>query len=68
MASLRLLEMAAQDISKWWLAGMPIDETHNWIAYTLVSGGADITNHFCHSVLLPHRCDRIIYSFANMVF
>jgi hypothetical protein len=41
-----LIEMAVEDFRKWWLAGMPMAETHNWFPYTLLSGGADITNQF----------------------
>jgi hypothetical protein len=40
-----LLEMAAHDIGKWWLAGMSGLETKDWFAYTL-HGGADITDQY----------------------
>ena len=39
----RLMEVAFDDISKWWLAGMPLDLTRDWFPY-LVGGGVDITN------------------------
>jgi hypothetical protein len=39
----RLMEVAFENISKWWLAGMPLDLTRDWFPY-LVGGGVDITN------------------------
>lgn len=42
-----LLEVAIQNLDKWWLAGMSIVETQNWFPYHReASGGADITNQF----------------------
>jgi hypothetical protein len=42
-----LLDMAIKNLGKWWLAGMAIIETKDWMPYTLaVSGGADITNQY----------------------
>lgn len=43
----RLLDMAFQNLDKWWLAGMPIRETQSWFPYVLaLTGGADMTNQF----------------------
>jgi hypothetical protein len=42
-----LLDVAINNINKWWLAGMPIIETKDWIPYSLAAtGGADITNQY----------------------
>jgi hypothetical protein len=43
----RLLDMAFQNLDKWWLAGMPIRDTQRWFPYVLaLTGGADLTNQF----------------------
>ena len=39
----RLMEVAFNDISLWWFAGMPLDLTKDWFPY-LVGGAVDITN------------------------
>jgi len=42
-----LIDISMQNLEKWWIAGMPIKETHDWFPYTsdaLV--GADITNQY----------------------
>jgi hypothetical protein len=42
-----LLEMTVRDFEKWWIAGMPMEETAHWFPYMLeTTGGADITNEF----------------------
>jgi len=42
-----LMDMAAQHVSQWGLAGMPIKETGPWFPYQLTAtGGADITNQY----------------------
>jgi len=43
-----LMEMAAQDIGKWWLWGMPVADTEGWFPYKLAAtlGGSDITNQY----------------------
>lgn len=42
-----LMDMAARNIGKWWLWGMPIAQTADWFPYDLeATGGADITNQF----------------------
>lgn len=42
-----LLDIAFQNIDKWWLAGMPILDTSQWFPYTNgYTGGADMTNNF----------------------
>lgn len=42
-----LLEMAIKNFNLWWLAGMPIIQTKEWMPYILESsGGADITNQY----------------------
>ena len=42
-----LMDIAFKNLSKWWLAGMPIAMTKNWFPYRLrVTGGADITNQY----------------------
>ena len=43
----RLIDMAYQNLDKWWLAGMPISDTIDWFPYFQAgTGGADITNQF----------------------
>ncbi|MGO9373411.1 MAG: hypothetical protein ACLQBD_15065 [Syntrophobacteraceae bacterium] len=42
----RLMDMAAQNIGKWWLWGMSVSQTADWLPYHLSTGGADITNQF----------------------
>jgi hypothetical protein len=42
----RLLNKAIQDFDKWWLAGMPMEETIKWFPYYLSVGHGDITNYF----------------------
>ena len=42
-----LIDMAVNDLGKWWLAGMPLAETSDWFPYTIeATGAADITNQF----------------------
>lgn len=42
-----LMERAWQDIGKWWIFGMDIEDTGHWMPYTHeLMGGADITNQF----------------------
>jgi hypothetical protein len=41
-----IMEKAWAEIGKWWLAGMPIQETASWMPYVLFYGGSDITNHY----------------------
>ena len=42
-----LMNQAYVYLEKWWLAGMPIEETMDWFPYYIHStGGADITNQF----------------------
>ena len=38
-----LMQQAITNFDKWWLAGMPLDQTLHWFPY-LVLGAADITN------------------------
>lgn len=43
----RLLDVAFQNLDKWWLAGMPLLKTRGWMPYVnATTGGTDITNHF----------------------
>jgi hypothetical protein len=43
----QLLDVATQQIGRWWLAGMPTSGTRDWLPYTnTVTGVADMTNHF----------------------
>jgi hypothetical protein len=42
-----LLDVAFQNVDKWWLAGMPLLDTSTWLPYTNTNTGAvDMTNHF----------------------
>jgi hypothetical protein len=42
-----LLNMAFQDLDRWWLAGMDPENTVRWFAYKLaITGVADITNNY----------------------
>ena len=42
-----LLDMAFQNLSLWWFAGMDIDQTKEWFVYALeATGAADITNNY----------------------
>ena len=42
-----LIDIAVQNIGRWWLAGMPLAETHEWFPYTSpFAEGADVTNAF----------------------
>lgn len=42
-----LLDMAFQNLDKWWLAGMPVQDTSTWFPYVMSNtGGADMTNQF----------------------
>jgi hypothetical protein len=41
-----LMDTAFGDFSNWWLAGMDIEQTKEWFPYTVVTGGADITNQY----------------------
>lgn len=42
-----LLDMAYQNLSRWWFAGMDMYETKDWFEYVLeATGAADITNNY----------------------
>jgi hypothetical protein len=42
-----LIDQAFSNLSKWWLAGIPIKDTSPWFPYSLqVTGGADLTNAY----------------------
>ena len=42
-----LLDVTWQHLSRWWLVGMPINDTGGWFAYNLAqTGQADITNQY----------------------
>jgi hypothetical protein len=42
-----LIDVSVRHLDKWWLMGIPIEDTRDWFPYTLnVTGGADITNQF----------------------
>jgi hypothetical protein len=42
-----LLDVAFQNLDKWWLAGMPAADTARWLPYTNTTTGAvDMTNNF----------------------
>jgi hypothetical protein len=42
-----LLDIAFQNLDRWWLAGMPARDTGTWLPYTNTNTGAvDITNNF----------------------
>jgi hypothetical protein len=42
-----LVDVTVRNIDKWWIAGMPIEETSTWFPYTISStGAADLTNAF----------------------
>lgn len=42
-----LMDVAFQDLYKWWLAGMSIQETRHWFPYRLgINDTADITNYY----------------------
>jgi hypothetical protein len=42
-----LIDMAYRHLSQWWFAGMPIEQTADWMPYILgATGGADMTNAF----------------------
>jgi len=41
-----VMDVSMQNLSKWWLFGMPIQDTASWFPYTVASGGADITNQY----------------------
>ena len=42
-----LLDMFFRNISKWWFAGMPLEQTKDWFPYLVpVTQAADITNFF----------------------
>ena len=42
-----LIDVALRNIDKWWLAGMPVEDTGDWFPYIIMlTGGADITNQF----------------------
>lgn len=42
-----LIDCAFRNLDKWWLVGMPLQDTANWFPYILVAtGGADITNQY----------------------
>lgn len=40
-----LMNQAFTNIHKWWLAGMPLDQTREWFPY-LVMGAVDVTNFY----------------------
>ena len=43
----RLMDMAFQHLNLWWLNGMAIKDTADWLPYVLwITGGADITNQY----------------------
>jgi hypothetical protein len=43
----RLIDVAFTNLDQWWLAGMEIERTKDWLPYALgITGGADITNNF----------------------
>jgi hypothetical protein len=41
-----LMDQAWQNLSKWWLAGIPIEDTAPWIPAVMFFGGADVTNQY----------------------
>jgi hypothetical protein len=42
-----LLDIAFKNLDKWWLAGMPILDTADWLPYTNnFTAAVDMTNHF----------------------
>lgn len=42
-----LMDVAFQDLGKWWVWGMPISDTSGWFPYTLgAADQADITNQY----------------------
>jgi hypothetical protein len=42
-----LLDVAFQNLDKWWLAGMPLRDTSHWLPYTnSLTGVVDMTNNF----------------------
>lgn len=41
-----IMEKAWQQLGRWWLAGMPIEDTAGWMPQTLFFGGTDITNQY----------------------
>lgn len=42
-----LMDVAFRHIGKWWMAGLPLEETREWMPYSLAAtGGADITNQY----------------------
>ncbi|HEY3856222.1 MAG TPA: hypothetical protein VGO67_17690 [Verrucomicrobiae bacterium] len=42
-----LMDISAQNIGKWWFAGMPLADTAGWFPYILTTTNtADITNEF----------------------
>jgi hypothetical protein len=43
----RLLDVAMGHIGQWWLEGMSLDQTKDWLPYLLdLTGATDITNNF----------------------
>lgn len=42
-----LIDISFQNLEKWWLAGMPFADTHDWFPYTSPTlEGADVTNMY----------------------
>ncbi len=42
-----LMDVAFQNLGKWWFAGMPFTDTWDWFPYGIeATGAADITNQF----------------------
>lgn len=42
-----LMDVAFQNLNKWWFAGMPFSDTWDWFPYGIeATGAADITNQF----------------------
>lgn len=42
-----LMDQAWQDLGRWWLAGLDVTETSEWMPYVHTDiGGADVTNQF----------------------
>jgi hypothetical protein len=41
-----LMDVAFQNLDKWWVSGMPLEETNKWFPYALSSGSADVTNYY----------------------
>ncbi len=59
----RLMEMAAGDFGRWWLWGMPVEETYDWFPYHLPKefGGSDITNQFLRYGLTAGLASMVLF-------